>query len=108
VTIETDASDSVSAVVLSQHDDDRVLHPIAYFSKKHILAEWKYDIHDAQCIANLKALEKWRPECKAAAYPLQLLTDHINLKYCIDQEDAQSKGATIVQVVYPFCLLNCV
>jgi hypothetical protein len=34
VTIETDASDYVSTGVLSQRDDDGVLHPVAFFSKK--------------------------------------------------------------------------
>jgi hypothetical protein len=35
VTVETDASDYVSAGVLSQYDDNNVLYPMAYFSKKH-------------------------------------------------------------------------
>jgi hypothetical protein len=33
VKIETDASDYVSAGVLSQHVDKGVLHPMAYFSE---------------------------------------------------------------------------
>jgi hypothetical protein len=32
-------------------------------------------------MAIIKALEEWRPECKGAAYPLQLITDHKNLEY---------------------------
>jgi hypothetical protein len=35
IIIEMDASDSVSTGVLSQHNDDNVLHPMAYFSKNH-------------------------------------------------------------------------
>jgi hypothetical protein len=33
--VETDASDYVSAGVLSQPDDQGVMCPVAYFSKKH-------------------------------------------------------------------------
>jgi hypothetical protein len=33
VIIETDASNYVSAEVLSQRDDERVLHPVVYYSK---------------------------------------------------------------------------
>jgi hypothetical protein len=44
VIVEMDASDYVSASVLSQYDDDNVLHPIAYFSKKHSPAECNYEI----------------------------------------------------------------
>jgi hypothetical protein len=39
VIVETDASNYVSAGVLSQYDDDGILHPVAYFSKKHSPAE---------------------------------------------------------------------
>src|SRR5260221_6990103 len=39
ILVETDASDLVSAGILSQHDNNNRLHPIAYFSKKHTPAE---------------------------------------------------------------------
>jgi len=81
VIIETDASDYVSAGVLLQRDDERVLHPVAYYSKKHLLTECNYDIYDKELMAIIKALEEWRPECEGAAYPLHLITDHKNLEY---------------------------
>jgi 7-keto-8-aminopelargonate synthetase-like enzyme len=37
--IETDASDYVSAGILSQYDDEGILHLVTFFSKKHSLAE---------------------------------------------------------------------
>jgi len=81
VIIGTDASDYVSAGVLSQCDDDGVLHPAAYFSKKHLPAEFNYDKYDKELMAIIKALEEWRPECEGAAHPLQLITDHKKLEY---------------------------
>jgi len=39
VNIETDASEYVSAGVLSQRDDEAVLHPVADYSKQHTPAE---------------------------------------------------------------------
>jgi len=86
VIIETDASDYVSAGVLSQRDDEGVLHPIAYYSKKHSPAECNYDIYDKELMAIIKALEEWRPECERAAYPLRLITDHKNLEYFITKK----------------------
>jgi hypothetical protein len=59
VFIETDASDCVSAGVLSQREDEGVLYPVAYFSKKHSPAECNYDIYDKQLMAIIKALEEW-------------------------------------------------
>jgi len=81
VITETDSSDYVSAGVLFQRDDEGVLHPVAYFSKKHLFAECNDDIYDKELMAIIKALEQWRPECEGTAYPLQLITDHKNLEY---------------------------
>jgi hypothetical protein len=81
VIIETDASDYLSAGILSQRDDEGVLHPVAYCSKKNSPAECNYDIYDKEPMAIIKALEEWRPECEGAAYPLQLITDHKNMEY---------------------------
>ena len=86
VIIETDASDYVSAGVLSQHDDGGVLHPVAYCSEKHIPAEWDYDIYDKELLASIKALEEWRPKCEGAAYLLRLLTDYKNLEWYVTKK----------------------
>jgi hypothetical protein len=86
VIIEIDASDYVSARVLSQRDDEGVLHPVPYYSKKHSPAECNYDIYDKELMAIIKALEEWRPECEGAAYLLQLITDHKNLEYFITKK----------------------
>jgi hypothetical protein len=82
----TGESDFVSAGVLSQRDDNGVLHPVAYYSKKHSLVECNYDIYDKELMAIIKALEEWRPECEGTAYPLQLITDHKNLEYFMTQK----------------------
>jgi len=81
VIIETDASAYVSAGLLSQRDDEGVLHPVAYYSKKHSPAECNYHIYDKDLMAIIKALEEWRPECEGATYPLKLITDHKNREY---------------------------
>jgi len=74
-------SDYVSAGVLSNRDDEGVLHQVAYYSKKHSPAECNYDIYAKELMVIIKALEESRPECEGAAYPLQLITDHNNLQY---------------------------
>jgi hypothetical protein len=81
VIIVTDASKYVSAGVLSQRDDDGVLHPVAYYLSKHMPAECNYEIYENELMAIIMVLEEWKPECEGAAYPLQLITDHKNLEY---------------------------
>jgi hypothetical protein len=81
VILETDASDFVSAGVLSQHDEDGVLHPVAFFSKKHSVTECNYEIYDKELLAIIRCFEEWRPELEGAPSPIKVITDHKNLEY---------------------------
>ncbi|KAH0604494.1 uncharacterized protein H6S33_006871, partial [Morchella sextelata] len=51
IVVETDASDYISAGILSQRDDEGILHPVAFFSKKHCPAECNYEIYDKELLA---------------------------------------------------------
>ena len=46
IIMETDASDYISAGVMSQYEADGILHPVAFLSKKHLPAECNYEIYD--------------------------------------------------------------
>jgi hypothetical protein len=59
--VETDASDYISAGILSQYDDEGILHPFAFFSKKHSPAECNYEIYNKELMAIVRAFEEWRP-----------------------------------------------
>jgi len=81
--VETDASDYVYAGVLSQYDDDDgILHPVAFFSKKHSPAECTKR-HDKELMAIVRAFEEWRPHLEGTEHPIQVLSDHRNLEYFI-------------------------
>jgi transposase InsO family protein len=79
--VETDASDYVSAGILSQRDDDGVLHPVAYFSKKHSPAECNYEIYDKELMAIVRCFEEWRAELEGSSHVIEVLSDHKNLEY---------------------------
>lgn len=55
--VESDASDYVSSGVLSQYDNNGVLHPVAYFSKKMLPAECNYEIYDKELLAIIRCFE---------------------------------------------------
>ena len=78
--VETDACDYVSAGVLSTYDDQGILHPVAFFSKKHAAAECNYEIYDKELLAVVRAFEEWRAELQSLINPVQVLTDHKNLE----------------------------
>ena len=79
--LETDSSDFVSAGVLSQYDDSGVLHPVAFFSKKHTATECNYEIYNKELLAIVRCFEEWRLELEGASSPVQVISDHRNLEY---------------------------
>jgi hypothetical protein len=70
VIIETNTTDYIAAGVLSQKDDEGLLHPVAYFSKTHTPAEFKYELYKKELMAIINILGEWRPECAGAAHTL--------------------------------------
>ena len=49
--VETDSSNYVNAGMLSQPDDNSILHPVAYFSRRMTPAECNYEIYDKELLA---------------------------------------------------------
>ena len=62
IVVETDASDYVSAGVMSQPDDHGILRPVAFFSKKHSPAECNYEIYEEELLAIMRSFEEWCPQ----------------------------------------------
>lgn len=93
IIVETDASDYVSAAVLSQHDDDGILHPVAFFSGKHSPAECNYEIYDKELLAIIRAFEEWRYYLEGAKFPVTVISDHRNLEYFMTKKDLNRRQA---------------
>ncbi|KAI0992257.1 hypothetical protein K3495_g15929 [Podosphaera aphanis] len=79
--LETDASDFVTAAVLSQYDTSAVLRPVVFMSKKKLPAECNYDIYDKELLAIVNSFETWTTELGSVDASTLVLTDHKNLEY---------------------------
>jgi hypothetical protein len=55
--IETDASDFTLGAILSQYQDNQLLHPVAFYSCKFSPAEINYDVYDKELLAIITAFE---------------------------------------------------
>ena len=49
--LETDSSNYINSGVLSQKDDDGVLHPVTFYSKNLLPAECNYEIYNKELLA---------------------------------------------------------
>ena len=56
--VETDASNWATGGVLSQYDNNSLLQPCAYFSKKNSPVECNYEIHDKELLAIINTLKE--------------------------------------------------
>ena len=81
--IEIDFSDYVNAGVLSQRDEDSLLHPIAYFSRKIVPVKCYYKIYDKELLAIIQYFEEWQLELKGTSLLVKVLTNHKSLEYFI-------------------------
>jgi hypothetical protein len=81
IRVETDASAFAVAGILSQlNNANGWWHPVAYWSRKLIDAERNYETHDQELLAIVAAFKHWRHYLEGAEYPIEVLTDHQNLK----------------------------
>ena len=91
--VETDASDHVSAGVLSQPDTQGLLRPVAFFSKKHSPAECNYEIYDKELLAVILAFQEWRAELEGSPHQIKVLSDHKNLEYFMTTKQLNRRQA---------------
>ncbi len=74
--LEIDSFDYVNNEVLSQYDDEEVLHSIVFYSKNIFSAECNYEIYDKELLIIIWAFEHWRLELKLTDISIKMFIDH--------------------------------
>ena len=67
--------------MLSQYDDDGMLHPVTYIFKKHTPAKCNYKIYDKELMAIICCVEECRAELQSVINLIEVLSDHRNLEH---------------------------
>ena len=80
--LEVDASKWCVGGTLYQVDDEGVIRPCAFFSKKNAPAECNYEIYDKEMLAIVRCLEEWDAELRSVK-SFEIRSDHKNLEYFI-------------------------
>ncbi len=79
--LKTDFLNYVNDEVLSQYDDEDILHSIIFYSKNMILAECNYEIYDKKLLIIIYCLKHWYFKLKCTNILIKIFIDHLNLKY---------------------------
>ena len=77
--LQTDASERGVGAVLSQEDEERVDHPVAYFSRKLLPREERYSTIEKECLAIKLAVQAFRVYLLGKPFTIQ--TDHRALEW---------------------------
>ena len=102
IRIEIDASGYAIGGVLSpltsnQMISDRAIgsnvdwHPVAYFSKKMISVETRYEIYDGKLLVLVEAFKTWQHYLEGCKHEVFVLTNHNNLCQFIDTKSLSSR-----------------
>ncbi len=67
--------------ILSQYDENKILHSVTYFSKKHNSIKCNYKIYDKKLMIIVHAFKKWWSELEDFIYSVKMIMNHKNLKY---------------------------
>ncbi len=81
VILKMNFSNYVNDEVLSQYDDEDILHSMIFYSKNMILAECNYEIYDKKLLIIICCLKHWHLELKCMNISIKIFIDHLNLKY---------------------------
>ena len=97
-TLETDASTNGIGAVLSQEQDDRRLHPIAYASRSLSAAERNYSITELETLAVVWAVTHFHSYLYG--HSVTILTDHTAVKAVLETPNPSGKHARWWTKVY--------
>jgi len=100
--LETDASDYIIGGIISQYDDEGILHPVAFYNKNLIPAECNYYIYDKELLAIIRCFEHWRPELEHIKLPIQVFTDYQALKTFMEAKQLSRRQARYLDFLTEF------
>jgi len=100
--LKIDAFNYVKDDILSQYDDESVLHSIVFYSKSMISAECNYHIYDKKLLAIIRCFEHWRLELEDTELSIQMFTDHQTLKIFVKNKQLTWQQANYLNILSKF------
>ncbi len=100
--LKIDASNYVKGEILSQYDDEKVLHSMIFYSKSMIFAEINYHIYDKKLLVIIRCFEHWRPELKCTELLIQMFIDHQSLKIFMKNKQLSRRQANYLNILSKF------
>jgi hypothetical protein len=79
--VEVDSSNYVMGAGLMQKDNNRKMHPVAFFSKTMNEAQRNYNFYNRELMGVVEMCRHWRQYLHQAQHKFKIHTDHANLLF---------------------------
>jgi len=100
--LEINASDYVKDEILSQYNDEKVFHSIAFYSKSMIFAECNYHIYDKKLLVIIQCFKHWRLKLECTELLIQIFIDHQTLKIFIKNKQLTRRQVNYLDILFKF------
>ncbi len=100
--LETDSFNYVNDDILSQYNDEEILHSMIYYSKNLSLAECNYKIYDKKLLAIIQAFKHWWSELKLTELSIKMFIDHQALTSLMKNKELSKRQMRWVQKLTDF------
>ncbi len=100
--LKINALNYVKDEILSQYDDEKVLHSMIFYSKSMIFAEINYHIYDKKLLVIIWCFEHWQLELKCIELLIQMFINHQTLKIFMKNKQLSQRQVNYLNILSKF------
>ena len=102
IILKIDFSNYVNARVLSQYDDEEVLHLVVFYNRNMISVECNYEIYDKKLLMIIRCLEHWRSKLENIEKSIKIFIDHKSLEIFMTSKKLISRQTRWTKILSKF------
>ena len=100
--LETNSSDYVNGGILSQYDNEDVLHSIIFYNKNLISIECNYQIYDKKLFVIIRYLKYQRSELKCINISIKIFTNYKDFIYFAEGRDLSRRQIKYLNMLFEY------
>ena len=102
IILKIDFSNYVNAEVLSQYDDEEVLHFVIFYSRNMISIKCNYEIYNKELLIIIRCLKHWRSKFENIEKSIKIFIDYKNLEIFMISKKLTSRQARWAEILSKF------
>jgi hypothetical protein len=100
--LKINALNYVKDEILSQYNDEKVLHSMIFYSKSMIFAEINYHIYDKKLLVIIQCFEHWLFKLKCTELLIQMFINHQTLKIFMKNKQLSQRQVNYLNILSKF------